>query len=155
MTHEELLTELAELRRRVALTDAAESERARAEEALRESHQELQTIYDGMVDGLLVADVETKRFLRCNAAMRRMTGYSEEELLSMSVVDLHSPADVPYVLERFQAQAEGRLAVNDECPIRRKDGSVFEADISVGRITYRGRRCMIGFFRDVSESHAR
>lgn len=148
---EDLLRELAELRRRVAELESAETERSHTEETLRERHEELQAIYDAMVDGLLVAEVESKQFLRCNAAMSRMTGYSEEELLSMSVMELHPPADLPHVLERFQAQAEGRLSVNDECPVLRKDGTVFYADISVGRITYRGQPCMIGFFRDISQ----
>lgn len=148
---EDVQAELAALRRRVAELEAAEADRCRAEEALRESHEELQAIYNGVVDGLLVADVQTKQFLRCNAAMVRMTGYSEQELLSMSVMDLHPPEDLAYVLERFQAQAEGRLSVNEQCPVLRKDGTVFEADISVGRITYRGRPSMIGFFRDITQ----
>jgi PAS domain-containing protein len=59
----------------------------RAEEALRQSNDELQSICEGMADGLLIADVETKRFLRANAAFCTMLGYSEKELVSMSVSD--------------------------------------------------------------------
>jgi PAS domain S-box-containing protein len=50
------------------------SERRQSQDALRQSHGELQTIYDGMQDGLLIADVETKQFVRCNIAMCRMLG---------------------------------------------------------------------------------
>jgi PAS domain S-box-containing protein len=50
------------------------TERKQAEEALRQSHDELQAIYDGMVDGLLIVDIETKRFIRANAAICRMLG---------------------------------------------------------------------------------
>ena len=45
-----------------------------------------------MVDGLLIADIETKRFAKANRAICQMLGYSPEEVLSMSVQDIHPPA---------------------------------------------------------------
>ena len=82
--------------------------RKEAQEALKQSHDELEAIYKGMYDGLVVADVETKRFVQANLAICRMLGYSEDELLSLSVMDVHPAEDVPRVLEDFRAQAEGR-----------------------------------------------
>ena len=35
-----------------------------ANERLRQTNDELQTIYNGMIEGLLVTDIETKRFVR-------------------------------------------------------------------------------------------
>ena len=72
------------------------------------SHDELRAIYDGMVDGLLVADIETQHFVRANASMCRMLGYSKDELLSLSVRNIHPEADLPFVVEQFQGLAEGR-----------------------------------------------
>ncbi len=66
--------------------------RKQAEEALQQSHDELRAIYDGMFDGLLIVDVESKRYVKANASICRMLGYSEAELLSMSVRDIH-PVD--------------------------------------------------------------
>ncbi|NUQ62359.1 MAG: PAS domain S-box protein [Pirellulales bacterium] len=148
---EGLFQEVGKLGRKVGGVESAEVERNRTAEALRRSCEELQAIYDGMVDGLLIADIQTKRFLRANPAMQCLTGYSQEELLSMSVMELHPSQDVPHVLETFAAQAEGRLHVFEDCPILRKDGSVFQANIATSRITYQGRSCLIGFFRDITE----
>ena len=64
-------------------------ERRRAEQELSQSHEELQAIYDGMTDGLLVADVQTKRFVRANDTICRMLGYTEAELLDLGVTDIH------------------------------------------------------------------
>jgi len=119
-------------------------ERNRAEDQLR-------TIYDGMVDGLLVADIATRRFVRANLSISKMLGYSVPELLSMSVMDIHPPADLPDVLDDFQAQAEERITVADNLPVLRKDGSVFYADITTSKIMYDGRPCLMGFFRDITE----
>ncbi len=125
--------------------------RKQAEQALHQSHDELRSIYDGMGDGLLVADIETKKFVRCNVSMRQMLGYSEDELLSRSVLDIHPPDEVPSVLEKFRALVDGSQAVVPGIPVLRKDGSVFYADISHNEFTYNGRNCMAGFFRDITE----
>jgi PAS domain S-box-containing protein len=127
------------------------TERKKAEEALREIQGKLQAIYDGMTDGLLISDVETKQFVRANAAICRMLGYSEEELLSMSVRDIHPAADLPAILEAFQALAEGRLGMAQDFPVLRRDRTVFFVNISTSGIVYDGRPCLIGFFRDITE----
>ncbi len=126
------------------------SERKQTQEALRQSHEELQAIYEGMFDGIVVVDIESKRFVRTNPALGRMLGYSEDELLSLSVKDIHRPEDIPNVLEQFKAQAEGRLIVAESIPVVRKNGSLFYADITTTVIDYHGRRCNIGVFHDIT-----
>lgn len=119
--------------------------------ALAQTNQQLRAIYDGVVDGILIADAETRRFLRTNGEMCRMTGYAEGELLAMSVLDFHPPEELPWILETFEAHVQGRLHVSHDIPVRRKDGSVFYADIAAKQIIYDGRPCAIAFFRDVTE----
>ena len=120
-------------------------------EALQQSHDELRAIYDGMADGLLIADVETKQFVRANAGICRMLGYSKEELLSKSVTDLHLANDLAAIMKTFQAWAAGQIVVNENAPVLRKDGSIFYADIAASRIVYNLRPCLIGFVRDITE----
>ncbi len=133
----------------VVVTDI--TERKRAEEALRQSRDEIQAIYDSMVDGLLIGDCVTGRLLRTNPAICRMLGYSEDELLSLSVKEIH-PAEVALaVLQEFGTQQEWQRPIAQNRPMLRKDGTVFYTDISNVRISYQGRSCMIGIFRDVTE----
>jgi PAS domain S-box-containing protein len=127
------------------------SGRKKAEEALRQQHLQLQTICDEMVEGLLITDIETKRFVRVNASICRMLGYAEEELLAASIPDIHPAAEVADDLQRFQAVAEGRVSINEDRPVLRKDGSIFYADITGHRIVYEGRSCLLALFRDVTE----
>jgi PAS domain S-box-containing protein len=148
---QQLIDDIAELRQRVAVLESAESERQRAEEALKQARDELQAIYDGMVDGLLIADTETKQFVHANTSICAMLGYLEEELLSKSILDLHPAKDLPAILETFQAQVEGRLRIGMNIPVIRKDGSEFFADIATTSLRYQDRPCLIGFFRDVTE----
>ncbi len=120
-------------------------------EERRQVAEQLQVVYDGMVDGLLIASVAAKRFVGANSSIIRMLGYSREELLSLSVHDIHPVEALPGVLDRFRAQAEGRITTVDNLPVRRKDGSVFYVDITTSSVQYHGEHCAIGMFRDVTE----
>lgn len=122
-----------------------------AEEMLRQNRDELQAIYGGMVNGVLIADEKTTRFMRANSAMCRMLKYTDDELLSMSVKDIHPAEELAAVLAGFHAFSEGRIQIYEDCPLLCKDGGVFYADITVNRITYHDRRCLVGFFRDTTE----
>jgi PAS domain S-box-containing protein len=127
------------------------TERKQAEDVLRQMNQQFHTICEGMIEGLLITDIATKRFVRVNASLCRMLGFSEQELLAASIRDIHPPEEVPNDLERFQAAAEGRVSINENRPVLRKDGSIFYADITGHRILYDGRPCLLALFRDVTE----
>ena len=137
---------------RVVVTIHDNTERKQAADKIRESNNELRAIYDGMFDGLLVADIETKRLIKANAAIARMLGYSEIELLSLSVKDIHPQADMPFVIEQFQALAEGKIQVSEDLPVMRKDGSVFFAVVSTSTLIRDDRPCLVGFFHDVTHA---
>nr|WP_242021792.1 PAS domain S-box protein [Trichocoleus sp. FACHB-90] len=130
------------------------SDRIQAEQELRESKGELQAIYDGMVDGLLITERETTKFLRANAAICNMLGYSESELLSMSVQDIHPPDQLDFVLEKFREKEKETIRHSKNIPCLRKDGSIFFADIGSKVIIYNQIPCKIAFFRDITERKA-
>ncbi|MFH1702845.1 MAG: PAS domain S-box protein [Nitrospirota bacterium] len=127
------------------------TERKKAEEALLESKEELQTIYNGMVDGVLIANTDTRKFVHANMAICNILGYSENELLSMSIDDIHPKDRLAYVIDKFKAMAEGRISFAEGLPCQRKDGSIFYADVATRLINYKGYPCIVGFFRDITE----
>lgn len=146
--------------------------RKQAQEALQQAHDdlerrvqertadlvranaELRLIHDSMVDGLLIADCATGRFVRTNPAICGMLGYTDQQLLSMSVADIHPAEVVPSILEKFRTQPQGQRLITENRPVLRSGGGVFYADISNIRIDYQGRACVIGLFRDVTERKA-
>ncbi len=125
--------------------------RKHLEETLRARQDELEAIYQGMMDGLLIADVESQRFVASNPSICQMLGYSEDELRSLAMMDIHPPKDLPYVREQFALQSQGKNSVALDLPVMRKDGSVFYADISTHTASYHKRPCLVGVFRDVTE----
>ena len=127
------------------------TERKQAEAMLHESEQRLHAIFDGAIDGIVLADRETRQFTAGNSALCRMLGYRPEELVRLSVRDIHPQQDWPYVFEQFDKQARGELKLAVDIPVKRKDGSVFYTDINTSPVYIGGKHYMVGIFRDITE----
>jgi len=127
------------------------TERKRAEEALRESEERFRGLAETSIDGILLVESSEVRF--ANAALVRMCGYeSDKEIVGRPFTDFVSPDYRELMVERGRARNEG-LDVPDRYEFRslRKDGSEFDAEISVSTMTYRGGWARLGIIRDVSE----
>jgi PAS domain S-box-containing protein len=120
-------------------------------EALRESEEKFKAIFDNASDGILLADLITKKFAVANKTMCEMLGYSEDELKKLSVNDIHPKEDLPYVLSQFEKQAKKEIALAKDIPAKRKDGRVFYADINSMPVKFGGKTYLAGIFRDITE----
>ncbi|MDD5484011.1 MAG: response regulator [Kiritimatiellae bacterium] len=125
--------------------------RKRAEDELRASEEKFRVIFNGGTDGILLADVENRKFHLANAAACRMLGYSPAEFKKIGVTDIHPEKDIPYVLDRFEKQLKGITSLAKDMPAKRKDGSVFYADINASVVTIAGKAYLAGFFRDITD----
>ena len=128
-----------------------EKERREADAVLRESEKRFRTIFEGNTDGLLIVEAQSRKFLMGNRAICRMLGYQPEEIANLRVEDIHRPEDLPFVLEHFEKLASGKEGTGENIPVRRRDGSVFFADITANPILLSGRACLVGSFRDITE----
>jgi signal transduction histidine kinase len=80
-----------------------------------------------------------------------MLGYTEAELLSMSVMDIHPRDCVPKVMQILHARVVEGYRGDVDIPVVRKDGSILYVNIIGNPFIYRGRQCIAGFFRDITE----
>ena len=127
------------------------TERKKAEETLQESEERFRAIFEGANDGILVADVETKRFFFANPRICEITGYSLEELLKLGVGDIHPEKDLPYVIDSFTKQMQGKMTLSKDLPVLRKDERVVYCDVNARPMKIRSQEYLIGLFRDVTE----
>jgi PAS domain S-box-containing protein len=132
-----------EMQREKALVDA--------QEALKESEDKFKNIFENAMDGILIAEVNEKRFYGCNKMISQMLGYSHEELNNMGVKDIHPVEDLPFVMEQFERLARGEESLALDIPVKRKNGTIFYADIAASPVILKGKTYMISAFRDITE----
>jgi len=127
-------------------------ERKRTEEALRKANVELglfRTLIDNSSDGIEVLDPATLRFLDVSGKECRDLGYTREELLTMNVFDIDPVANEDST-SRVKEQIGKSGVTRFESVHRRKDGSTFPVEISIGLIEL-DRPYMLGIVRDITE----
>jgi PAS domain S-box-containing protein len=127
------------------------TEQREAQDALIASELRYAAIFEGTAEAILIADLATGRYRWVNPAACAMLGYTRDELVGLTVHDIHPATDLPTVLDRFQAIADGRTTMARSVPCQRKDGTVRLADIRGSQAIVDGVACNIGFFTDVTD----
>ena len=120
-------------------------------EALRESEERLQAAFEKAMDGFLLLDAETQRFVLSNSQLRRMLGCSADEIKQLTLPDIHLAEDLPRITETFARMLRGEISLSPETRVRRKDGTIFYADINAGTLTLGGRLHVMAVFHDVTK----
>lgn len=118
-TKTQLREELAELRRQAQESEAMANGFLRIKKTLEDERTFTENALNSLVDIFYVLDADG-RLLRWNTALREKSGYSDEELSSMSVFDFFAGDDVQSqadfyqtLLEKEQAGIEARAVTRD------------------------------------------
>ena len=108
--------------------------RKQAEEAQRESEQRLRSTYEHAFTSIAEVDAGG-RFLRVNEQLSLITGYSREELLERTFIDITHPEDRELDLHQFRRQMVGDIDVYAlEKRYVRKDGQSVWIELSASRV---------------------
>ncbi len=129
----------------------SEAKKSFAEEALRASEERYRVLFERNPTPMWVYDRSTWRFLQVNEAAIQHYGYSREEFLALSVLELRPREDVPLLLK-----ARGNMT--NEAPLtrgtwrhRKKDGSIIFVEVVTQPIRYGGRDARIAQALDITE----
>ena len=130
-TREELLEELADLRRQNAALERSAAALQEAEAALRESEKRYRNIFENAVEGIFQATADGT-YLRVNPAFARMCGFGSPEEMIDEITDI---ARQLYLDARDRSRIkrlyEHRGVVRGfETRFRRKDGGVIWVSIT-------------------------
>jgi len=122
-----------------------------AEESIKEAELKFRTIFNSASDGILLAQADKRDFVEANEKICDMLGYTNEELLKLSVPDIHPEESMTYVLDQFEKLTRGEKWIARDIPLLKKDNSVLFTDVTASPITFKGKECLIGMFRDARE----
>lgn len=121
----------------------------RANKRLKETNEELETIFSTTKDGIAIFDFETN-FLFANNAYAAITGYTVEELLEKKCTDLSLSDDLPRIYEALSEISKKGFLNNIEKVCIRKDTTMAHVDMSVALMP--DKKSILVFARDVTES---
>jgi len=127
------------------------TERKKVEKELEDSYDRLKSILEGAAEGILIADIKTKKIKYSNPAICRMLGYTTEELAQASIQKIHPKTDWQRVLAEFEAQVRGEKMLAPNIPCLCKDGKIIYVDVNGKKLILEGVECNVGFFRDITE----
>ena len=127
------------------------TERNRSVAALRESEERFRTIFDRALDGIVATDIATQMLRSANPQFCRMLGYSPEEIGRLGVADIHPEQELQHVREQFEKIARSEIQIATDIPVKRKDGSVFYADVTASIVRFGSGDCVVGILRDITE----
>jgi two-component system, cell cycle sensor histidine kinase and response regulator CckA len=132
-----------------------EERRFKIEKELKDSEARYRALFEGVAEGILMTDMQTKKFKYANPAMCQILGYSATELNVMTASDIH-PEDA---LEKLMAELEAALEestslIQHNIPFLKKDGTIIFADVVTSPgISIVGRSHTATFVTDITERH--
>jgi two-component system cell cycle sensor histidine kinase/response regulator CckA len=109
-----------------------------------------QILFERHPSPMWVFDRHTLAFLAVNDAAIREYGFSRDEFLAMSILDIRPAEDVPPLLERLSAPPP-RIS---NWRHRRKDGTLFEAEVTSTHLMLDGRDASLVLARNVSATRS-
>ncbi|MBW4576385.1 MAG: PAS domain S-box protein [Aphanothece sp. CMT-3BRIN-NPC111] len=124
-------------------------ERVRADSALRESEERFRQLVEQAADGFLLHDLQG-RFIAVNQRACDSLNYSREELLSLTVTDIEENFDFEKATELWKQMIPG-IPITLNGVYKRKDGTTFPVEASVGVFELDGSRLILALVRDITE----
>src|SRR5262249_35609349 len=120
--------------------------------ALRDRQARLQAILNTAADAIITID-HRGIIQSVNSAAEHMFGYAAAEMIGQNVKMLmpapYREAHDGYLARYLQTGEKHILGINREVEARRKDGSVFPADLAVSEIEH--LKLFTGIHRDLTE----
>jgi PAS domain S-box-containing protein len=123
------------------------------EQKVEESEKKYRLLFERAGDAIFLLQAEnTNRgdIVAANRAAADMYGYTIDELHGMNITDLYPPYVKTEVLEKSDQILTGTW-LHDEVTHRKKDGSEFSVEISIGLLDLGTKKYILAMSRDISD----
>lgn len=126
------------------------TERRRAEAARRESEARYRAVVEQTSEAIFLIDGATLRIFEANEAFKRLLGYTEADLETLTLYDLVN-AERASIDHNVRLTIQQGLHLIGERQHRRKDGRLLDVDVSASVITFAGREVLTAVARDITD----
>ena len=139
-----LIASLIAITREIRRRQGIEERTSRAEERFR-------SLFQLSPDGVCVSELDSGRFIEMNDSFAAMTGRSRADMMGRTTHDLGLWAQPEHRDRVIGIVRREGVCRNFPTALRRKDGSVVEAEFSGRVIEVEGQPCLLSILRDVEE----
>lgn len=130
------------------------SDRKKAEEALREGAAKFRAIIDTAVDGVILID-SVGSILEFNPACETLFGYRAQDVVGRNVKLLmpqsYAHEHDTYIHNYLGTGVRKIIGIGREVVGKRRDGTTFPMELSVGETHQHGSPLFVGIIHDISE----
>ena len=123
-------------------------QRQYTEATFQKSEELYNTIFRSARERILLVDAASKRILEANAAFRHLLGYTEAEIVELTLYDVVALDRA--VIEEIERSVTEQDFIR-ELPHRRKDNSLLTVEASISPIGYDEQEMLCFVVRDITE----
>jgi PAS domain S-box-containing protein len=128
------------------------TDRKHAEEALKESEKKFRELFDQATDMITLSEVNDdgtiKGFIEVNETASKRLGYSKNELLNMSALDIYS--DTSAILKMTLEMFKKGYSIVENVQIA-KDGRKIPVELNTHLFNLEGKNVVLSISRDITE----
>jgi len=128
------------------------TERKKVEEELKETREHFQTLFNAMVDPVVIIDSKGK-FLEITDKVEEITGFKREELLGKNFLKtkIVTGKSKRTLLKSLIKRMAGTKLVPYEIEVLTKDGEKIPHEVNAAKINYMGKSADMVIFRDITD----
>jgi two-component system sensor histidine kinase VicK len=119
---------------------------------MSDSHERFHHLIENLNDAVYTVDIKTNVFTSLNPAARRLTGYTEKELIGGKITTIITPESLALVAKMIQQKLKKDRPTVYEIEILHKNGRRIPVEIS-SRVMYKNGKPdeILGIARDITE----
>ncbi len=128
---------------------AIEEELRKKTARLSESEEKYRQLFSTESDAIILIDAKSRQIVDVNDAALHLYGYSKEEFLELSHNDITAEPEKSNI--SVDKTLKGEMKRIPHRYHRKKDGTIFSTEISVGYFKWKDRHIICGIIRDTTE----
>ena len=125
------------------------TERKQAEQALRESEAKYRSVVTRAAEGIFI--LQGEHFVYANPAVKRLSGYTDEDMASLRFQDVVYEEDRALVIANNQRRLQGETFPGYVFRIYTKDHHMRWVSINATKILWEGQPAILGLVTDVTD----